>query len=50
MNSIEKLKRLTGEKTKAPEKPSSKQVQIDELRRRLDTIISRRPDRNQSAS
>ena len=50
MNSIEKLKRLTGEKTKAPEKPSSKQDQIDELRRRLDTIISRRPDRNQSAS
>jgi hypothetical protein len=50
MNSIEKLKRLTGEKTKAPEKPSSKQVQIDDLRRRIDTIISRRPDRNQSAS
>src|SRR5664280_1614571 len=50
MNSIEKLKRLTGEKTKATEKPSSKQVQIDELRRRLDTIISRRPDRYQSVS
>jgi uncharacterized protein YprB with RNaseH-like and TPR domain len=50
MNSIEKLKRLTGEKTKAPEKPSSKQVQIDDLRRRIDTIISRRPDRYQSAS
>ena len=50
MKSIEKLKRLTGEKTKAPDKPSSKQAQIDELRRRLDTIISRRPDRNQSAS
>ncbi len=50
MNSIEKLKRLTGEKTKAPEKPSSKQVQIDELRRRIDTVISRRPDRHQSAS
>jgi uncharacterized protein YprB with RNaseH-like and TPR domain len=50
MKSIDRLKRLTGEKTKAPEKPSSKQVQIDELRRRLDTIISRRPDRNQSAS
>jgi hypothetical protein len=50
MNSIEKLKRLTGEKTKAPEKPSSKQVQIDELRRRIDTIMSRRPNRHQSAS
>jgi uncharacterized protein YprB with RNaseH-like and TPR domain len=50
MNSIEKLKRLTGEKTKALEKPSSKQVQIDDLRRRIDTIISRRPDRYQSAS
>ncbi|HJX35663.1 MAG TPA: ribonuclease H-like domain-containing protein, partial [Dehalococcoidales bacterium] len=50
MNSIEKLKRLTGEKTKAPEKPSSKQVQIDELRRRIDTIMSRRPNRHQSVS
>jgi uncharacterized protein len=50
MNSIEKLKRLTGEKTKAPEKPSSKQVQIDELRRRIDTIMSRRPNRHKSAS
>jgi hypothetical protein len=50
MNSIKKLKRLTGEKTKAPEKPSSKQVQIDELRRRIDTIMSRRPNRHQSAS
>ena len=50
MNSLEKLKRLTGEKTKAPEKPSSKQVQIDELRRRIDTIMSRRPNRHQSAS
>jgi len=50
MNSIEKLKRLTGEKTKALENPSSKQVQIDDLRRRIDTIISRRPDRYQSAS
>jgi hypothetical protein len=49
MNSIEKLKRLTGEKTIAPEKPSSKKVQIDELRRRIDTIMSRRPDRQQSA-
>ena len=50
MNSIEKLKRLTGEKTKASEKPSSKQFQIDELRRRIDTIMSRRPNRQQSAS
>ena len=50
MNSIEKLKRLTGEKTKAPEKPSSKQAQIDELRRRIDTIMSRRPNQHQSAS
>ena len=50
MNSIEKLKRLTGEKTKALEKPTSKQVQIDELRRRIDTIILRRPNQYQSAS
>jgi uncharacterized protein YprB with RNaseH-like and TPR domain len=50
MNSIEKLKRLTGENTKAPEMPPPKQVQIDDLRRRIDTIISRRPDRYQSVS
>ena len=50
MNSLEKLKRLTGEKTKAPEKPSSKQAQIDELRRRIDTIMSRRMNRHKSAS
>lgn len=50
MNSIEKLKRLTGEKTKALGKPSSRETQIDELRRRIDTIMSRRPDQHQSAS
>ena len=50
MSSIEKLKRLTGEKTKAPEKPSSKKVQIDELRSRIDTVMSRRPDQHQSAA
>ena len=50
MNSIEKLKRLTGEKAKTPEKPSPKQVQIDELRRRIDTVMLRRPDRHQIAS
>ncbi len=50
MSSIEKLKRLTGEKTKALGKPSSKETQIDELRRRIDAIMSRRPDQHQSAS
>ena len=45
MNSIEKLKRLTGEKAKELEKPSPKQAQIDELRRKMDAIISRRAGR-----
>ena len=49
MNSIDKLKRLTGEKTNAPEEPPRKQDRIDELRRRIDTVMERR-DRHQSAS
>lgn len=49
MSSIEKLKRLTGEKTREPEKPSPKQAQIDELRRKMDTIISRRTERPKPA-
>ncbi len=50
MNSIEKLKRLTGEKNKAPEKPSSKKVQIDELRSRIDAVMSRRLNQHQNAA
>ncbi len=49
MNSIEKLKRLTGEKAKAPEKPSPKQAQIDELRRKMDAVMSRRAERPKPA-
>ncbi len=43
MSSIDKLKRLTGEKTTKPTAPSEKQARIDELRRRMDMILSRRP-------
>lgn len=43
MSSIDKLKRLTGEKTVKPVAPSEKQARIDELRRRMDMILSRRP-------
>jgi len=43
MSSIDKLKRLTGEKTTKPATPSEKQARIDELRRRMDMILSRRP-------
>jgi len=43
MSSIDKLKRLTGEKTTKPTAPAAKQAQIDELRRRMDMILSRRP-------
>ncbi len=53
MSSIEKLKRLTGEKTKAqekPSKPSPKKVQIDELRSRIDAVMSRRLQRQQTAA
>ena len=48
MNSIDRLKRLTGEKNDTPEKPSQKQDRIDELRRRIETVIARR-DKYQSA-
>jgi hypothetical protein len=43
MRSIDKLKRLTGEKTAKPAAPAEKQARIDELRRRMDMILSRRP-------
>ena len=43
MSSIDKLRRLTGEKTVTPAAPSEKQARIDELRRRMDMILSRRP-------
>jgi uncharacterized protein len=43
MSSIDKLKRLTGEKTESQERPSPKKAQIDDLRRKMDMILSRRP-------
>ena len=49
MSSIDKLKRLTGEKTTKPAAPSAKQSQIDELRRRMDMILSRRPQQPAAA-
>ncbi len=49
MSSIDKLKRLTGEKTVKPAAPSEKQARIDELRRRMDMILSRRPQAPTSA-
>ncbi len=49
MSSIDKLKRLTGEKTVKPAAPSEKQARIDELRRRMDMILSRRPQPQTSA-
>lgn len=42
MSSIDKLKRLTGENIKTPVKFSAKKAQIDELRRRIDDVMSRR--------
>jgi len=43
MSSIDKLKRLTGEKTSKSTAPSEKQARIDELRRRMDMVLSRQP-------
>lgn len=42
MKSIEKLKRLTGENIKAPTEPAAKTEKLDELRRRIDNVMSRR--------
>jgi uncharacterized protein len=42
MSSIDKLKRLTGENIKVSAESSEKKVQIDELRRRIDDVMSRR--------
>ncbi|MGV8056912.1 MAG: ribonuclease H-like domain-containing protein [Smithellaceae bacterium] len=41
MSSIDKLKRLTGEKIKAPAKQLDKNVKLDELRRRIEAVVSR---------
>ncbi|HPD57585.1 MAG TPA: ribonuclease H-like domain-containing protein [Smithellaceae bacterium] len=49
MSSIDKLKRLTGEKTTKPIAPSEKQARIDDLRRRMDMILSRRPQAQTAA-
>lgn len=42
MSSIDKLKRLTGEKIETPAEPADKNIRIDELRRRIDDIMARR--------
>ncbi len=41
MSSIDKLKRLTGENKKAPVESSEKDIKLADLRRRIDTIVSR---------
>jgi uncharacterized protein YprB with RNaseH-like and TPR domain len=41
MNSIEKLKRLTGENIKASVEPAAKNEKLAELRRRIDDVMSR---------
>ena len=50
MSSIEKLKRLTGENVKAPAEPSAKNIKLDELRRRIDDVMSRRRERDRLAA
>jgi uncharacterized protein len=41
MKSIEKLKRLTGENIKTPDQPSAKDAKLDDLCRRIETVVSR---------
>jgi uncharacterized protein YprB with RNaseH-like and TPR domain len=48
MSSIDKLKRLTGENVKTPVDSPAKKIQIDELRRRIDDVMSRRGRQNQT--
>ncbi|MEN6373262.1 MAG: ribonuclease H-like domain-containing protein [Smithella sp.] len=50
MNSIDKLKRLTGENIKAPTKPTEKNEKLADLRRRIDDIMSRPHKFNQDAA
>ena len=61
MSSIDKLKRLTGENIKPPEEgradearrsqqiSPTKKVALDELRRRIDDVMSRRREKDQLA-
>ncbi|MEN6331834.1 MAG: ribonuclease H-like domain-containing protein [Smithella sp.] len=50
MNSIDKLKRLTGEHIKAPTEPTVKNEKLADLRRRIDDIMSRPHKFNQDAA
>lgn len=50
MNSIEKLKRLTGENIKTPTEPTEKNEKLSDLRRRIDDIMSRPHKYNQDAA
>lgn len=46
MSSIDKLKRLTGEDIKPQGLTASKNIKIDELRRRIDDVMARRRERD----
>jgi hypothetical protein len=50
MSSIDKLKRLTGENVKTKEKRPSQRPEIDELRRRIDAIVTRGQERERVES
>lgn len=50
MKSIDKLKRLIGEINKIPKQPSEKSKNIDDLRRRIDAVISRGRERDRIAA
>jgi uncharacterized protein len=47
MSSIDKLKRLTGENIKVPEKSATQKPDIAELRRRIDDVMTRRREKDQ---
>lgn len=50
MKSIEKLKRLTGENIKETTEPATKNEKINELRRRIDDVMSRRREHDRIAA
>lgn len=49
MKSIEKLKRLTGENITAPAAPSAKDLQLADLRRRIEAVVARRQSASKAA-
>jgi hypothetical protein len=50
MSSIDKLKRLTGENIKVPEKCAPQRPEIEELRRRIDAIMKRTNQKERPAT